>query len=123
MRLLPEPAPESMTLAAVLHALGDPVRLELARQALASPGLSCAVDGLDVPTSTLTNHWRILREAGVVRMAVDGRRRRIWLRTDDLNNRFPGLIDPILRLSAAESPHSAPVNIPAAHDAAGIDAG
>jgi DNA-binding transcriptional ArsR family regulator len=106
MRLLPEPAPESLTLASVLYALGDPVRLELVRRAQATPGLTCAVDGLDVPKSTLTSHWRILRETGVVRMAVDGRRRRIWLRTDELNDRFPGLLDPILRLSDAESLHN-----------------
>ncbi|MEC3979035.1 ArsR/SmtB family transcription factor [Amycolatopsis sp. H20-H5] len=102
MRLLPEPAPESLTLPSVLYALGDPVRLELVQRALASPGLTCAVEGMDVPKSTLTSHWRVLREAGVVRMAVDGRCRRIWLRTDELNDRFPGLLDSILRLSADE---------------------
>lgn len=107
MRPLPEPAPESLTLASVLHALGDPVRLELTRRALANPGLTCAVEGLGVPKSTLTSHWRILREAGVVRMAVDGRCRRIWLRTDELSDQFPGLLDAILRLSAAESLHNA----------------
>lgn len=102
MRPLPEPAAESLTLASVLYALGDPVRLELVRRAEAQPGLTCAVDGLDVPKSTLTSHWRILRETGVVRMAVDGRCRRIWLRSEELNERFPGLLDPILRLSAGE---------------------
>ncbi|MFG2966194.1 MULTISPECIES: ArsR/SmtB family transcription factor [unclassified Streptomyces] len=103
MRLLPEPAPETLTLASVLDALGDPVRLELVRRAAVNPGLTCAVEDLNVPKSTLTNHWRTLREAGVVRMAVDGRYRRIWLRTDDLGDRFPELLDLILRLGAAES--------------------
>jgi DNA-binding transcriptional ArsR family regulator len=106
MRPLPEPAPESLTLASVLYALGDPVRLELVRRAFANPGLTCAVEGLAVPKSTLTSHWRILREAGVVRMAVDGRYRRIWLRADELGDRFPDLLDAILRISAAESLHS-----------------
>ncbi|WP_020139881.1 ArsR/SmtB family transcription factor [Streptomyces sp. 351MFTsu5.1] len=102
MRLLPEPAPETLTLASVLDALGDPVRLQLVRRAAANPGLTCAVADLNVPKSTLTNHWRTLRETGVVRMAVDGRCRRIWLRTDELQDRFPELLDVILRLSAAE---------------------
>jgi hypothetical protein len=53
MRPLPEPAPESLTLASVLYALGDPVRLELVRRAFANPGLTCAVEGLAVPKSTL----------------------------------------------------------------------
>lgn len=105
MRQLPEPPRESLTLASVLHALGDPVRLELLRRAWASPDSTCAVvaDGMDVPVSTLSNHWRILREAGVVSMTVDGRHRRIRPRADDLRDRFPDLLDPILRLSAAES--------------------
>ncbi|WP_344942291.1 helix-turn-helix domain-containing protein [Actinomadura miaoliensis] len=92
----------------MLHALGDPVRLELVRRAWANPESSCSAlaDGLDVPMSTLTNHWRILREAGVVSMTVDGRHRRVRPRADDLHDRFPGLLDPILRLSAAESPKS-----------------
>ncbi|MBD0710398.1 transcriptional regulator [Streptomyces sp. CBMA291] len=107
MRLLPEPAPETLTLASVLYAFGDPVRLKLVRRAGSEPGGPCAVEGLDVPKSTLTNHWRILREAGVVRMAVDGRYRRTWLRTDDLNDRFPGLLDTILNLSDREPPHRA----------------
>jgi DNA-binding transcriptional ArsR family regulator len=106
MRKLPQPAREDLTLAPVLHALGDPVRLELVRRASVDPGSTCAVlaDGLDVPLSTLTNHWRIMREAGLIAMAVDGRHRRIRVRTDDLTDRFPGLLDPILRLAVPQSP-------------------
>ncbi|MFF9090832.1 ArsR/SmtB family transcription factor [Streptomyces sp. NPDC014991] len=106
MRLLPEPALESLTLASVLYALGNPVRLELVRRAFANPGLTCTVEGLGVPKSTLSSHWRILREAGVIRMAVDGRCRRIWLRSDELSDRFPHLLDAILRQSSVESLHS-----------------
>ncbi|MEQ0557965.1 helix-turn-helix transcriptional regulator [Amycolatopsis sp. NEAU-NG30] len=102
MRPLPQPAREALTLAPVLHALGDPVRLELVRRAEDRPESTCAAlaDGLGVPLSTLTNHFRILREAGVITMTVDGRHRRIRLRTADLAERFPGLLDPILRLAA-----------------------
>ncbi|MFE2043159.1 ArsR/SmtB family transcription factor [Streptomyces sp. NPDC059477] len=107
MRLLPEPTPEALTLASVLYAFGDPVRLELVRRASSEPGAPCAVEGLNVPKSTLTNHWRILREAGVVRMAADGRYRRTWLREDDLNGRFPGLLDAVLQLSDHERSYSA----------------
>ncbi|GGZ39309.1 putative HTH-type transcriptional regulator YczG [Streptomyces inusitatus] len=102
MRPLPELAPETLTLASVLYALGDPLRLELVRRVAADPGMTCAPGGLKVPKSTLTNHWRILREAGVIRMAADGRFRRIWLRAEELENRFPGLLDTVLRLSADE---------------------
>ncbi|MBK3526999.1 MULTISPECIES: ArsR/SmtB family transcription factor [Streptomyces] len=109
MRSLPQPPRESLTLTPVLHALGDPVRLELVRRAQGRPESTCAAlaDGLDVPASTLSNHWRILREAGLISMTVDGRHRRIRVRADDLGARFPGLLDPILR-------HAAPAPAPAA---------
>jgi DNA-binding transcriptional ArsR family regulator len=105
MRPLPQPARESLTLASVLHALGDPVRLELVRRAWADPEATCSAlaEGLDVPMSTLSNHWRILREAGLISMTVDGRHRRVRPRADDLSKRFPGMLDSILRLGAAES--------------------
>lgn len=110
MRALPQPPCESLALAPVLHALGDPVRLELARRASTGPESTCAVlaDGMDVPLSTLTNHWRILREAGLITMTVDGRHRRIRLRAEDLHERFPGLLDPILRLAAPREPDDGP---------------
>ncbi|MCP2167613.1 ArsR/SmtB family transcription factor [Goodfellowiella coeruleoviolacea] len=108
MRQLPEPARESLRLASVLHALGDPIRLELARRARETPESTCSAlaDGLDVPMSTLSNHWRIMREAGLISMTVDGRHRRIRLRAEDLRDRFPDLLDPILRLAEAEAPTS-----------------
>lgn len=59
--------------------------------------------------STLTNHWRIMREAGLISMTVDGRHRRIRVRADDLSDRFPGLVDPILRLAATDSPNNGPL--------------
>ncbi|RSN11461.1 transcriptional regulator [Nonomuraea sp. WAC 01424] len=105
MRPLPEPPRESLTLAPVLHALSDPVRLELVRRAWASPESTCSAlaDGLGVPLSTLSNHFRIMREAGLISMTVDGRSRRVRPRTRDLSERFPGLLDPIFRLAAAEN--------------------
>jgi len=96
MPRLPQPDAATLDLAAVLHALGDPVRLELVR-ALATAGeLTCAPPGMDVPKSTLSNHWRILREAGLTVTVRDGRHRRMSLRRDDLEERFPGLLTVIL---------------------------
>jgi DNA-binding transcriptional ArsR family regulator len=97
MPRLPQPDAATLDLAAVLHALGDPVRLELVR-ALATAGeLTCAPPGLDVPKSTLSNHWRILREAGLTATVRDGRHRRMSLRRDDLEVRFPGLLAVVLK--------------------------
>lgn len=96
MRRLPQPAVADLDLAVVLHALGDPVRLELARRLAADEEVTCAPAGLRVPKSTLSNHWRILREAGITSTTVDGRHRRVRLRSADLEERFPGLLAVVL---------------------------
>ncbi|MGV9316344.1 ArsR/SmtB family transcription factor [Streptomyces sp. NPDC003691] len=83
-------------LAAVLHALGDPVRLDLVRRMAGQGECACSPDGLDVPRSTLSNHWRILREAGVTRTRRDGKARLMTLRRTDLDTRFPGLLAAVL---------------------------
>jgi DNA-binding transcriptional ArsR family regulator len=52
---------------------------------------------VSVPKSTLSNHWRILREAGLTATVRDGRHRRMSLRRDDLEVRFPGLLAVVLK--------------------------
>jgi DNA-binding transcriptional ArsR family regulator len=51
---------------------------------------------VDVAPSTLTHHFRVLREAGVIRQREDGNRRWTTLRLDDLDARFPGLLEAIV---------------------------
>lgn len=101
MRVLPQPATADLELACVLHALGDPVRLELLRLLYMEGEITCAPRSLDIPKSTLSNHWRILREAGITTTVADGRTRRMSLRRADLDRSFPGLIDTILQVTAA----------------------
>ncbi|QTE02836.1 ArsR/SmtB family transcription factor [Streptomyces cyanogenus] len=83
-------------LAAVLHALGDPVRLELVRRMAENGESACSPEGVDVPRSTLSNHWRILREAGITRTRRAGKARLMSLRRTDLDTRFPGLLAAVL---------------------------
>jgi DNA-binding transcriptional ArsR family regulator len=51
---------------------------------------------LGLSKATLSHHFRVLREAGLVRTRLDGRKRLLSLREDDLNARFPGLLDAVL---------------------------
>ena len=98
--LLPEPSPQAMSLEAVLSALGDPVRLQIVRQLHTSPAAkACGTFGLPVGKSTASHHFKVLREAGVIRQRVDGRERLSELRLDDLEQRFPGLLGSILAAS------------------------
>jgi DNA-binding transcriptional ArsR family regulator len=96
-RTIDQPAREDIDLGAVLHALSDPTRLEIVA-ALDSRPDACPTGSFDVPVSksTCTYHFRVLREAGVVSQQPDGTARMNTLRREDLDARFPGLLDAIL---------------------------
>ncbi len=80
----------------MLHALSDPVRLQIVA-ALADGGeVNCKSLGLPVSKSTCTHHFRVLRDAGVIRQRVVGTTRLNSLRRDDLEWQFPGLLDAVL---------------------------
>lgn len=97
-RDLHHPAVEQIQLPAVLHALSDPVRLEIVRSLRECGGeRRCGAFEVPVTKSTLTHHFRVLREAGVVSQRQDGTARLTRLRADDLERRFPGVLEPILR--------------------------
>ena len=93
---LPHPEPHHIDLASVLHALSDPMRL-LIVSGLASGGeRTCKSFDLPIVKSTCTHHFRVLREAGVIRQRIEGTTRFNSLRRDDLEARFPGLLDAVL---------------------------
>ena len=96
MRELPQPNAEDFDLATVLHALGDPVRLELLRRLAVDGWTTCLPEGITAPRSTLSNHWRILREAGVTDTRIEGKHRLMVLRRDELDSRFPQLLAAVL---------------------------
>ena len=91
------PKTEDIEMPAVLHALSDPQRLRIVRVLAAdSAPRRCGSFDLDVTKSTLTHHFRVLREAGVIEQRVEGTARLNSLRRDDLDERFPGLLDAVL---------------------------
>lgn len=95
--LLPEPELADMDLASVLQALADPVRLEIVRTLHAVQGAkACGTFDLPVGKSTLSHHFKVLREVGLIHQRVDGRRRLSELREDDVDERFPGLLASVL---------------------------
>jgi DNA-binding transcriptional ArsR family regulator len=94
---LHHPTIDEIELTDVLHALSDPLRLDLVRVLDASgEERACGTFDLPVAKSTATHHWRVLRECGVVASRVDGTRKFQRLRRADLDARFPGLLDAIL---------------------------
>ncbi len=94
---LVHPRTKDLTLIEVLHALADPTRLTIVRTLRTDPERPCGTFPVTVAASTLTHHFRVLREAGVIAQREEGNRRWTTLRQADLESRFPGLLDTILR--------------------------
>jgi DNA-binding transcriptional ArsR family regulator len=95
----PQPDLTEIELSIVLHALADPVRLEIVRQLGGCPEestLSCGELELPVSKSTGSHHLKILHQAGITSERAEGTRKFIRLRRDDLQRRFPGLLDSVL---------------------------
>lgn len=94
------PSRDQIELVGVLAALGHPVRARIVRELASGEERFCGEIAPELPRSTLTGHWRVLREAGVICQRPEGRRQFIRLRREDLDARFPGLLD--LLLAAGE---------------------
>jgi DNA-binding transcriptional ArsR family regulator len=92
------PAREELELSAVLHALSDPVRLMIVAE-LAATESECTCGSFELPVtkSTCTHHFKVLREAGLIQQRHKGTTRLNTLRRGDLEARFPGLLDSILK--------------------------
>jgi DNA-binding transcriptional ArsR family regulator len=93
-RAAPRADPADTSLDRVLRSLGDPVRLSIVRQLLACRDeKSCAAFEHDVTKATFSHHLANLAKVGIIRARPDGTRRLISLRVDELERRFPGLLD------------------------------
>jgi DNA-binding transcriptional ArsR family regulator len=94
------PARHDITLSGVLSALSDPMRLRIVK-ALIGQGdcMSCtaAAPCPEMAKSTLSNHFRVLREAGLIETTKKGVEHRNVVREADINARFPGLLKTILK--------------------------
>ena len=101
MRPLLHPAIEDVTVEGILHALADPVRVSiLAELAAAQCSHTCSEflrqDEKQIPKSTLSQHFRILREAGLVRAERRGVEMLNTSRCAEIEQRFPGLLPAIV---------------------------
>ena len=94
---LHHPDRDEIELPAVLHALSDPHRLEMVRRLAAdTEARPCGTFAFDISKSTMTHHFRTLREAGVIEQHKEGTSKLTSLRREDLDARFPGFLDAVL---------------------------
>lgn len=98
---LHHPPRHDLRLTDVLFALSDPERLAIVRQLADGPleMAQCHLSDPSMPKSTKSHLMKVLREAGIIRNEPLGRGRRLTIRHDDLEARFPGLIGSVLGAS------------------------
>src|SRR5690348_12789773 len=97
-----EPDLADVSLETVLQALGDDVRLQVVRELLEDPTeRACGTFNVEVSKATRSHHFRTLREAGITHTRSEGTQRMVSLRREELDARFPGLLDAIAAASPA----------------------
>jgi len=101
MRPFFHPPTDSITLEGVLHALSDPVRLAIfANIAMADCPKNCTnfaqISEKTVPKSTLSQHFKVLRDAGLIHSERQGVEMQTVSRCAEIEQRFPGLLSSIL---------------------------
>ncbi|MGZ8634062.1 MAG: ArsR/SmtB family transcription factor [Solirubrobacteraceae bacterium] len=95
------PSRDEFDLSAVMHALSDPARRKVVATLAAEGERACGTFPLGVTKATASHHFKVLREAGLTMTRVEGAHRFLTLRRDDLDARFPGLLDAVLSAEPA----------------------
>jgi len=104
-----QPLREEIQLGKVLHALSDPVRMEIVLKLAGAGEVACGCFGLSMPKSSLSHHFKVLRTAGVVATRREGKEWVNSLRRDDLDTLFPGVLDAVIAAArAGQTPAAQP---------------
>lgn len=101
VRAFHHPSADALTLDAILHALSDSTRRDIVMKLLAKGRMNCGAACGALPPSTISHHHRILREAGLIRSERKGIEVVNSVRRSEIDHRFPGLLDAILRQHGA----------------------
>jgi DNA-binding transcriptional ArsR family regulator len=99
---LVHPSKDDITLAGVLNALSDPMRLRIIKSLLGNDACMSCTDATPMPgmaKSTLSHHFRVLRESGLIQTSKRGVEHRNVVRVEDINARFPKLLETVLGFS------------------------
>lgn len=103
-RVFNHPSMQDVTIDGILYALSDPIRRGILLRLMDCEGMSCVKACEKLAPSTVSFHYKTLREAGLIRSEKVGVEVRNTARVEELNARFPGLLDAILRHHVSEQP-------------------
>src|ERR1700730_11349831 len=117
MRPLFHPSIEEVTVEGILHALSDPVRVAMYADIVAQEcPQNCSnfltVSDKAIPKSTLSQHFKILREAGLIRSERHGVEMHNISRCTELEQRFQGLIRALVTAHTIQSAGEARAKMP-----------
>lgn len=91
-----EPKKDELELTAVLYALSDETRLQIVRTLDDTLEIACGDFDMQMPKSSLSHHFRVLRTSGIITTRKEGTALLNRLRRDDLEERFPGVLASVL---------------------------
>jgi Predicted transcriptional regulators len=97
MREVFQPSIDQLSLSAILNALGDPIRLQIVKKLACGAEKTCSCCEIDMPKSALSHHFKVLREAGIIHVRIEGKQRFLSIRFNDLEQRFPGLLKAVIK--------------------------
>ena len=100
MKQFVHPATDDITLTGILGALADPMRLRIFKKLLSETECMSCLEAAPCPNmakSTLSHHFRILREAGLIRTTKRGVENRNVVRIEDIETLFPGLLKAVMK--------------------------
>jgi DNA-binding transcriptional ArsR family regulator len=108
VRPLFHPSLEDITVEGILHALSDPVRVAIyadivAQECSHNCSMFLTVSDKAIPKSTLSQHFRALREAGLIRGERRGVEMHNTSRCAETEGRFPGLLLAIINAHTIQS--------------------
>jgi DNA-binding transcriptional ArsR family regulator len=98
-----EPKKADLQLTAVLYALSDETRLQIVQSLAKTQEIACSYFDIHMPKSSLSHHFRVLRASGLITTRKEGTALLNRLRREDLEERFPGVLDSVLATSAKSS--------------------
>ena len=96
MKPYTHPDLHDVTLPVVMQALSDPIRIEILRSLMEAGELACGDIPLTVSKATVSHHFSVLREAGLILTRTEGTRCMTSVRRAELDKRFPGLLDLVM---------------------------
>lgn len=96
-RAFNHPSARDITVDGILYALADPIRRKIVVKLMSCESMSCSKACATLSPSTISFHHKVLRETGLIRSEKKGVEVINSLRKPEIDKRFPGLLDSILK--------------------------